>query len=69
MLSIPIVAGDDLLFEVQQVRRTASVFGVRTTRGSLRKIAKRALEHENEETHALAAQLLEELNRVPVLRP
>lgn len=67
--SIPFVAGNDLLVEVQQVRRTASVLGIRATRGPLRRVAERALEHDDVETRVLAAQLLEELGRIPVLRP
>jgi hypothetical protein len=63
------VAGDDLLIEVQEVRRTASVFGVRGTRGAVRRVAERALERDDSETRVLAAQLLEELDRIPVLRP
>ena len=58
--SIRPVAGDDLLLEVQQVRRTASVFGVRATSHAVRKVAERALEHDDDTTRVLAAQLLEE---------
>jgi hypothetical protein len=67
--SLPVVAGDDLLLEVQQVRRTASIFGVRATSRAVRKVAERAMEYDEAETRILAAQLLDELNRIPVLRP
>ena len=53
----------DLLVDVQAVSRTARVFGVRSTEPSLRTVAQRALEHDDEEVRLLASQILAELAR------
>jgi hypothetical protein len=53
----------------ESVRSPGSVTGVRSTRGPLRRVAERALEHDDAESRVLAAQLLEVLGRIPVLRP
>jgi hypothetical protein len=44
------------------------VFGPGSTALSMRKVAKRALEHDYEEVRRLANQLLAELERSPTLR-
>ena len=58
----------DLLADVQAVTRTARVFGVRSTEDSLRSVAQRALNADDEETRAVAAQLLAELDMLPKFR-
>jgi len=58
----------DLLSDVQMARRTASVFGVRSTENSLRAVAQRALEVDDEQVRRLANALLAELERSPALR-
>ena len=58
----------DLLADVQAVSRTARVFGVRSTENSLRSVAQRALEADDDETRAVAARLLAELDKIPKFR-
>jgi hypothetical protein len=57
----------DLLADVRRVRQVADVFGPASTALSMRKVAERALEHDDEEV-CLANQLLAELGRSPALR-
>jgi len=63
---IPAVA--DLLADVRRVRQVADVFGPASTALSMRKVAERALEHDDDEVRRLANQLLAELERSPALR-
>ena len=58
----------DLLADVRRVRQVADVFGPGSTALSMRKVAERALEHDDEEVRRLASQLLAELERSPALR-
>ena len=58
----------DLLADVRRVRQVADVFGPGSAAPSMRKIAERALEHDDEEVRRLANQLLAELNRSAVTR-
>jgi hypothetical protein len=51
----------DLLADVRRVRQVADVFGPGSTALSMRKVAERALEHDDEEVRRLANQLLAEL--------
>jgi len=46
----------------------ADVFGPGSTPLSMRKVAERALEHDDEKVRRLANQLLAELERSPTLR-
>jgi hypothetical protein len=50
------------------VRRVADVFGPASTALSMRKVAERALDHDDEEVRRLANALLAELERSPALR-
>jgi hypothetical protein len=58
----------DLLADVRRVRQVADVFGPASTALSMRKVAERALEHDDEDVRRLANQLLAELERSPALR-
>jgi hypothetical protein len=58
----------DLLADVRRVRQAADVFGPGSTALSMRKVAERALEHDDEEVRRLANALLAELERSPALR-
>jgi hypothetical protein len=58
----------DLFADVRRVRQVADVFGPASTALSMRKVAERALEHDDEEVRRLANQLLAELERSPALR-
>jgi hypothetical protein len=58
----------DLLADVRRVRQVADVFGPGSTAQSMRKVAERALEHDDEEVRALASRLLAELERAPAVR-
>ena len=58
----------DLLADVRRVRQVADVFGPASTALSMRKVAERALEHDDTEIRALAGRLLVELERSPALR-
>jgi hypothetical protein len=58
----------DLLADVRRVRQVADVCGPASTALSMRKVAERALEHDDEEVRRLANQLLAELERSPALR-
>jgi hypothetical protein len=58
----------DLLADARRVRQVADVFGPRSTALSMRKVAERALEHDDPEVRAVAGQLLAELERSPALR-
>jgi hypothetical protein len=58
----------DLLADIRRVRQAADVFGPASTALSMRKIAERALEHDDQEVRRLANQLLAELERSPTLR-
>jgi hypothetical protein len=58
----------DLLADVRLVRQVADVFGPASTALSMRKVAERALEHDDEEVRRLANALLAELERSPALR-
>jgi hypothetical protein len=58
----------DLLADVRRVRQVADLFGPASTALSMRKVAERALEHEDEEVRRLANQLLAELERSAVRR-
>jgi hypothetical protein len=55
---------DDLLRDVRSLSRTVRVFGVRPNADALRSLAQRALECDDHETRAVAAQLLAELERL-----
>ena len=57
----------DLLAEIRRVRQVADVFGPASSALSMRKVAVRALEHNDEEVRRLANQLLAELERSPAL--
>jgi hypothetical protein len=59
----------DLLADVRRVRQVADVFAPTSTSLSMRKVAERALEHDDEEVRRLANQLLAELERSAVRRP
>jgi hypothetical protein len=48
----------DLLADVRRVRHVADVFGPGSTARSMRKVADRALEHDDEDVRRLANQLL-----------
>ena len=50
------------------MRRVADVFGPASTALSMRKVAERALDHDDEEVRRLANQLLAELDRSAVTR-
>jgi len=52
------VYSDDLLRDVRNLSRTVRVFGVRPNRESVRSLARRALECDDDETRAVAEQLL-----------
>jgi len=58
----------DLLADVRRVRQVADVFGPASTALSMRKVAERALEHDDEEVRRLANQLLAEPDRSVVTR-
>lgn len=50
------------------MRQVADVFGVPSTAKSVRAVAQRALEHDDEEVRVLAQRLLAELERAPAVR-
>jgi hypothetical protein len=52
----------DLLADVRRVRQVADVFRPASTALSTRKVAERALEHDDEEVRRLANQLLAQLD-------
>jgi hypothetical protein len=58
----------DLLADVRRVRQVADVFGPASTALSMRKVAERALAHDDEEVRRLANALLAELERSPAVR-
>jgi len=58
----------DLLADVRTVRQVADVFGPASTALSMRKVAERALEHDDEDVRRLANQLLVEVEWSPALR-
>jgi hypothetical protein len=58
----------ELIDDLRQVRQVADVFGVPSTARPLRDVARRALEHDDEEVRVLASRLLAELHRSPMLR-
>jgi hypothetical protein len=58
----------DLLADVRRVRQVADVFGPGSTALSMRLVAERALEHDDEEVRRHANQLLAELDRSAVAR-
>jgi hypothetical protein len=58
----------DLLADVRRVRQVADVFGPASTARSMRKVAERALEHDDEEVRRLANHLLAEPDRSAVTR-
>jgi hypothetical protein len=58
----------DLLADVRRLRQVADVSGPGSTALSMRKVAQRALEHDDEEVRRLANQLLAELDRSAVTR-
>jgi hypothetical protein len=58
----------DLLADIRRVREVADVFGPGSIALSMRQVAERALEHDDEEVRRLANALLAELERGPALR-
>jgi hypothetical protein len=58
----------DLIDHLRRVRQVADVFGVPSTAQSVRAVAQRALEHDDEEVRVLAGRLLAELERAPGVR-
>jgi hypothetical protein len=62
---IPSVA--DLLADVRRAREVTDVFGPASTALSMRKVAERALEHDDEVVRRVANELLAELERSPAL--
>jgi hypothetical protein len=58
----------DLFADVRRVRQVPDVFGPASTALSMRKVAERALERDDDEVRGLANQLLAELDRSAVTR-
>jgi hypothetical protein len=56
----------ELIDDLQRVRQVADVFGVPSTAQSVRSVALRALDHDDEEVRVLASRLLAELDRSAV---
>jgi hypothetical protein len=56
----------ELIDDLRRVRQVTDVFGVPSTAPSVRKVALRALEHDDEEVRRLASRLLAELDRSAV---
>jgi hypothetical protein len=56
----------ELIDDLRWVRQVADVFGVPSTALSVRKVALRAPEHDDEDGRALAGQLLAEPDRAGV---
>jgi hypothetical protein len=53
----------ELIDDLRRVRQVADVFGAPSTAPSVRKVALRTLEHDDEEVRSLASRLLAELDR------
>jgi hypothetical protein len=58
----------ELIDDLRQVQQVADVFGVPSTAKSVRDVARRAIEYDDEEVRVLAGRLLAELERVPGVR-
>jgi hypothetical protein len=53
----------DLLTDLRRIKQVAEVFGPGATAKSVRAVAERALDHDDEEVRILAGRLLAELDR------